>query len=75
MFCGRRPGLLLSTMRALDNLGLDIQQAVISCFNGFALDIFRAEVKSSFTSISMLLWSEMLEERLHFNVNYVYHSI
>jgi hypothetical protein len=44
MFCGRKPGLLLSTMRALDNLGLDIQQAVISCFNGFAMDIFRAEV-------------------------------
>ncbi|KAI3688631.1 hypothetical protein L2E82_46351 [Cichorium intybus] len=43
MFCSRRPGLLLTTMRALDNLGLDIQQAVISCFNGFALDIFRAE--------------------------------
>ncbi|KAG0489891.1 hypothetical protein HPP92_006757 [Vanilla planifolia] len=30
-------------MRALDGLGLDIQQAVISCFNGFALDVFRAE--------------------------------
>ncbi|XP_028057167.1 transcription factor ICE1-like [Camellia sinensis] len=43
MFCSRRPGLLLSTMRALENLGLDIQQAVISCFNGFAMDIFRAE--------------------------------
>ncbi|KAJ8452181.1 hypothetical protein Cgig2_005986 [Carnegiea gigantea] len=43
MFCGRRPGLLLSTMRALDGLGLDIQQAVISCFNGFAMDIFCAE--------------------------------
>ncbi|KAH7522487.1 hypothetical protein FEM48_Zijuj07G0143800 [Ziziphus jujuba var. spinosa] len=43
MFCGRRAGLLLSTMKALDNLGLDIQQAVISCFNGFAMDIFRAE--------------------------------
>ncbi|KMT06856.1 hypothetical protein BVRB_6g151970 [Beta vulgaris subsp. vulgaris] len=43
MFCARRPGLLLSTLRALDNLGLDIQQAVISCFNGFALDIFQAE--------------------------------
>ncbi|XWS47753.1 hypothetical protein CRYUN_Cryun13aG0011700 [Craigia yunnanensis] len=43
MFCGRRQGLLLSAMRALDNLGLDIQQAVISCFNGFAMDIFRAE--------------------------------
>ncbi|PPD97492.1 hypothetical protein GOBAR_DD05490 [Gossypium barbadense] len=38
-----RPGLLLSTMRALDNLGLDIQQAVINYFNGFALDVFRAE--------------------------------
>ncbi|KAL8140920.1 hypothetical protein V2J09_006941 [Rumex salicifolius] len=43
MFCGRRPGLLLSVMRALDGVGLDIQQAVISCFNGFAMDIFRAE--------------------------------
>ncbi|RDX78218.1 Transcription factor ICE1, partial [Mucuna pruriens] len=26
MFCDRKPGLLLSTMRALDNLGLDIHQ-------------------------------------------------
>ncbi|CAF2143480.1 BnaA02g28220D [Brassica napus] len=43
MFCGGRPGLLLATMKALDNLGLDVQQAVISCFNGFALDVFRAE--------------------------------
>ncbi|KAJ8773031.1 hypothetical protein K2173_028208 [Erythroxylum novogranatense] len=43
MFISRRPGLLLSTIRALDNLGLDIQQAVISCFNGFALDVFHAE--------------------------------
>ncbi|CAN8266372.1 unnamed protein product [Cochlearia groenlandica] len=43
MFCGRRPGLLLATMKALDNLGLDVQQAVISCFNGFAMDVFRAE--------------------------------
>lgn len=44
MFCARRPGLLLSAMRALDGLGLDVQQAVISCFNGFALDVFQAEV-------------------------------
>lgn len=44
MFCGRKPGILLSTMKAMDNLGLDIHQAVISCFNGFAMDIFRAEV-------------------------------
>ncbi|KAK4410708.1 Transcription factor ICE1 [Sesamum angolense] len=43
MFCCSRPGILLSTMRAIDNLGLDIQQAVISCFNGFAMDVFQAE--------------------------------
>ncbi|WVZ67568.1 hypothetical protein U9M48_016625 [Paspalum notatum var. saurae] len=43
MFCARRPGILLSTMTALDSLGLDIEQAVISCFNGFAMDVFRAE--------------------------------
>ncbi|GMH23472.1 hypothetical protein Nepgr_025315 [Nepenthes gracilis] len=43
MFCARKPGLLLSIMRDLDSLGLDIQQAVISCFNGFVMDIFRAE--------------------------------
>jgi UTP:GlnB (protein PII) uridylyltransferase len=47
MFCARQPGLLLSTMRALDGLGLDVQQAVISCFNGFALDVFRAEARFS----------------------------
>ena len=31
-------------MTVLDGLGLDIEQAVISCFNGFAMDVFRAEV-------------------------------
>lgn len=44
MFCARRPGILMSTLRALDSLGLGIEQAVISCFNGFAMDVFRAEV-------------------------------
>ncbi|KAL4198810.1 hypothetical protein AMTRI_Chr03g47880 [Amborella trichopoda] len=44
MFCARRPSLVLSTMRALDGLGLDIQQAIISYLNGFALDVFQAEV-------------------------------
>uniref|UniRef100_A0A0D9XSH7 BHLH domain-containing protein n=1 Tax=Leersia perrieri TaxID=77586 RepID=A0A0D9XSH7_9ORYZ len=43
MFCARKPGLLLSAMRAVEGLGLDVQQAVISCFNGFTLDIFKAE--------------------------------
>lgn len=44
MFCARRPGILLATMTALESMGIDIEQAVISCFNGFAMDVFRAEV-------------------------------
>ena len=44
MVCGRIAGLLLSTLGALENLGMDIQQVVRSCFNGFALDVFRAQV-------------------------------
>ncbi|KAI3975964.1 hypothetical protein MKX01_016647 [Papaver californicum] len=43
MFCAHRPGLLFSTIRALDDLGLDIEQAVISCFEGFSLDVFHAK--------------------------------
>uniref|UniRef100_A0A453S0N6 Plant bHLH transcription factor ACT-like domain-containing protein n=1 Tax=Aegilops tauschii subsp. strangulata TaxID=200361 RepID=A0A453S0N6_AEGTS len=45
MLCPRRPGLVLSAMKAIEALGLDVQQAVISCFNGFALDVFKAECK------------------------------
>ncbi|KAM0856800.1 hypothetical protein ACQ4PT_048866 [Festuca glaucescens] len=45
MFCARRPGILLSTIRVLESLGLDIEQAVISCFSGFAMDIFGAKVR------------------------------
>ena len=47
MVCSDQPGLLLATVQKLDELGLDIQQAVVSCFNGFNLDVFRAEVKES----------------------------
>lgn len=43
MFCSKKPGLLLSTIRALEGLGLDVKQAIISCLNGFALDVFQAE--------------------------------
>ncbi|XP_051227919.1 transcription factor SCREAM2 [Lolium perenne] len=43
MFCARRPGIVLSAMRALNSLRIDIEQGVISCFNGFAMDIFRGE--------------------------------
>ncbi|KAJ7525997.1 hypothetical protein O6H91_17G077100 [Diphasiastrum complanatum] len=61
MFCARRPGLLLSTMKALDGLGLDVQQAVISCFNGFALDVFRAEQ----TEASVICAEEIKAVLLH----------
>lgn len=44
MACSEQPGLLLATVQKLDELGLDIQQAVVSCCNGFNLDVFRAEV-------------------------------
>lgn len=63
MFCGRRPGLLLSTVRALDNLGLDIQQAVISCFNGFAMDIFRAEVRDSVLTFNSFIYHLFMRTR------------
>ncbi|ERN00965.1 hypothetical protein AMTR_s00002p00085090 [Amborella trichopoda] len=43
MCCPTRPGLLLSTMRHLDGLGIDIKQAFISCSNEFFLDVFHAE--------------------------------
>ncbi|XP_024535551.1 transcription factor SCREAM2 [Selaginella moellendorffii] len=40
MFCEQRPGLLLSTMRALDGLGVDVQEADIKFTNGFQLEIY-----------------------------------
>ncbi|CAN6923640.1 unnamed protein product [Brassica oleracea] len=42
MICCRRPGLLLATRKALDKLGFGCHQAVISCFDGFAVHVFRA---------------------------------
>ena len=44
MFCSKKVGMLLSTISALDGVGLDVKQAVISCFNGFALEVLQAEV-------------------------------
>ncbi|KAJ0966931.1 hypothetical protein J5N97_023848 [Dioscorea zingiberensis] len=37
MCCTGKPGMLLSTLDALEALGLDIQQCVISCFNDFGM--------------------------------------
>ncbi|MCL7025387.1 hypothetical protein MKW94_006130 [Papaver nudicaule] len=35
--CAGKPGLLLSTISAIEALGLEIQQCVISCFSDFAM--------------------------------------
>ncbi|KAI3856247.1 hypothetical protein MKX03_036371 [Papaver bracteatum] len=35
--CAGKPGLLLSTITAIEALGLEIQQCVISCFSDFAM--------------------------------------
>ncbi|KAL0663379.1 hypothetical protein Bca4012_100216 [Brassica carinata] len=40
MICCRRPGLLLATRKALDKLGFGCHQAVISCFDRFAVHNF-----------------------------------
>ncbi|KAG9158283.1 hypothetical protein Leryth_000422 [Lithospermum erythrorhizon] len=62
MFCARRPGLQLSTLRAIDSLGLDIQQAVISCFNGFALDVFQAEVRLCLLTLFFVFHAQFCHE-------------
>jgi hypothetical protein len=42
--CTHKSDILFSTMKALDSLGLDVHQAVINCFNGFSIDVFKAKV-------------------------------
>ncbi|KAI5404099.1 transcription factor ICE1 [Lathyrus oleraceus] len=41
--CIYKPAILVSIMKAFDILGLDIHQATISCFNGFAIDVYKVE--------------------------------
>lgn len=44
IFCAYKSGALISIMKAFDILGLDIHQAIISSFNGFTIDVYKAEV-------------------------------
>ena len=44
IYCAAKPGLLLSTVSTLENLGLDIQQCVVSCFNDFGMHASCSEV-------------------------------
>ncbi|KAF5817141.1 putative helix-loop-helix DNA-binding domain superfamily [Helianthus annuus] len=43
MSSGWRPGLLHSITKTLNDLGLELQQAVVSSFDGFTLDVYRAQ--------------------------------
>ncbi|CAK9177969.1 unnamed protein product [Ilex paraguariensis] len=64
--CAAKPGLLLSTLNALEALGLDIQQCVISCFNDFALQASCAEPLEHQT----LMNSEEIKQALFRNAGY-----
>nr|ACG35286.1 hypothetical protein [Zea mays] len=50
IYCGARPGLLLSTVSTLDALGLDIQQCVVSCFNDFGMHASCSEMQRDMIS-------------------------
>ncbi|TVU24583.1 hypothetical protein EJB05_27030, partial [Eragrostis curvula] len=63
MFCPRGPGLLPHAVRSIENLGLDVQQAVISCFNGFSLDLFKDEVMYNWSHFSPLRLSILTAPR------------
>ncbi|MFS7910078.1 putative transcription factor bHLH family [Helianthus anomalus] len=43
MSSGWRPGLLHSITKTINDLGLELQQAVVSSFDGFILDVYRAQ--------------------------------
>ncbi|CAN6181572.1 unnamed protein product [Urochloa humidicola] len=45
IYCAAKPGLLLSTVSTLENLGLDIQQCVVSCFNDFGMHASCSEMQ------------------------------
>ncbi|PAN22301.1 hypothetical protein PAHAL_4G010400 [Panicum hallii] len=45
IYCATKPGLLLSTVSTLENLGLDIQQCVVSCFNDFGMHASCSEMQ------------------------------
>ena len=55
MFCSKKAGMLLSTISALDGVGLDVKQAVISWLNGFDLHLLQAKALRYFNSLYVQL--------------------
>lgn len=65
--CATKPGLLLSTVGTLEiNLGLEIQQCVISCFSDFSLQASCSEVAGQRDRIT----SEDIKQALLKNAGY-----
>ncbi|KAG2300619.1 hypothetical protein Bca52824_037091 [Brassica carinata] len=65
--CSTKPGLLLSTVGTLEiNLGLEIQQCVISCFSDFSLQASCSEVAGQRDRIT----SEEIKQALLKNAGY-----
>ncbi|KAE9609101.1 hypothetical protein Lal_00020265 [Lupinus albus] len=50
--CAGKPSLLLSTLKTLEGLGLEIQQCVISCFNDFSMQASCTEELEQRTTLS-----------------------
>ena len=44
--CSTNPGALIATVTALDVLGLEIEQCVVSCFSDFAMQASCSQVNS-----------------------------
>ncbi|XP_044490117.1 transcription factor bHLH61-like isoform X2 [Mangifera indica] len=64
--CAPKPGLLLSTVNTLEELGLEIQQCVISCFNDFSMQVSCSEAAEQRT----LVTSEDIKQALFRNAGY-----
>lgn len=59
--CPTKPGLMLSTLGTLDMLGLEVEQCVISCFNGFSVKASCCEVIKETSSLLAIPMCFMLE--------------
>ncbi|XP_010518919.1 PREDICTED: transcription factor bHLH93-like [Tarenaya hassleriana] len=64
--CSPKPGLILSTVNTLENMGLEIQHCVISCFGDFSMQASCSEVAEE----RDLMRSEDVKQALFRNAGY-----
>ncbi|CAI8599393.1 unnamed protein product [Vicia faba] len=68
MVCAYKPGVLLSVMKAFEILGLDIHQANINCFNGFTIDVYKAEQCRQGQKVNTQLIKEVLVNAVDYHM-------